>query len=63
MQTNKDNVRPVMDYREFNEHLDSHTAAADVCSEKIREWRRFGQNVSLLDLKDAYLQIHASESL
>ncbi|XP_043192569.1 uncharacterized protein LOC122365419 [Amphibalanus amphitrite] len=58
IQPNKDKVRPVMDFRELNEYLDSHTAAADVCSEKIREWRRFGRNVSLLDLKDAYLQVH-----
>ncbi|XP_043208454.1 uncharacterized protein LOC122374015 [Amphibalanus amphitrite] len=63
IQPNKDKVRPVMDFRELNEYLDSHTAAADVCSEKIREWRRFGRNVSLLDLKDAYLQVHVSKSL
>ena len=28
VQPNKDKVRPVMDFRELNEHLDSHTAAA-----------------------------------
>ena len=63
IQPKKDKVRPVMDFRELNTHLDPHTADADVCSEKIREWRRCGQNVSLLDLRDAYLQVHVHESL
>ena len=34
-----------------------------MCSEKLREWRRMGENVALLDLKKAYLQIHVEESL
>ena len=63
IQPKKDKVRPVMDFRELNTHLDPHTANADVCNEKIREWRRCGRNVSLLDLRDAYLQVHVHESL
>ena len=63
IQPKKDKVRPVMDFRELNTHLDPHTADADVCNEKIREWRRCGRNVSLLDLRDAYLQVHVHASL
>ena len=43
IQPKKDKVRPVMDFRELNTHLGPHTADADVCSEKIREWRRCGK--------------------
>ena len=63
IQPKKDKVRPVMDFRELNAYLDPHTADADVCNEKIREWRKCGRNVSLLDLRDAYLQIHVHPSL
>ena len=31
VQTAKDKIRPVLDYRELNEHLAPHTADADVC--------------------------------
>ena len=55
IQQNKNKVRPVMDFRELNSHMDPHTADADVCDEKIREWRRCGRNLSLLDLRDAYV--------
>ena len=37
IQQKKNKVRPVMDVRELNSHLDPHTADADVCDEKIRE--------------------------
>ena len=63
IQPKKDKVRPVMDFRELNAHLTPHTADADVCNEKIREWRRCGRKVALLDLRDAYLQVHVDESL
>lgn len=63
VQQNKEKVRPVLDFRELNSHLTIHTADADVCSEKIREWRRCGQEVSLIDLRKAYLQIHVHPSL
>ena len=39
LQKNKQKVRPVMDYRELNEHVDAYTASADVCAQKLREWR------------------------
>ncbi|KAK4294952.1 hypothetical protein Pmani_032459 [Petrolisthes manimaculis] len=63
VQQNKQKVRPVLDFRELNSHLDLHTAEADVCSEKIREWRQRGQQVALIDLRKAYLQIHVHSSL
>ena len=60
---NKVKVRPVLDYRELNTSIDAFTADADVCSDKMREWRREGENVSLIDLKKAYLQIHIHDSV
>ena len=60
---NKDKVRPVLDFRQLNSYLDAHTANADVCAEKLREWRRRGTAAALIDLRKAYLQIHVDESL
>lgn len=62
-QHNKNKVRPVFDFRELNSYLDAHTAEADVCADKVREWRKRGQQVALLDLRKAYLQIHVHPSL
>ena len=62
-QQNKDKVRPVMDFRELNSHVDAFTANADVCADKIREWRRLGTNVAIVDPRRAYLQIRVHESL
>ena len=57
-------VRPVMDYREVNKYVSSHPGMeAAVCGETLREWRRLGEFVSLLDLKKAYLQLHISSDL
>ena len=64
IQPNKDKVRPVMDFRELNSFLSTHTADADVCSEKLRHWRsKFSDNIAILDLKDAFLQIHVDDDL
>ena len=63
IQQNKDNVRPGMDFRELNSHVDAFTASADVCADKIREWRRLGTNVAIVDPRRAYLQIRVHESL
>ena len=57
VQEKKQKVRPVMDYRELNEHIEAYTADAHVCAEKLRTWRRMGVEVAALDLKSAYLQI------
>ena len=63
VQEKKQKVRPVMDYRELNEHIEAYTADADVCAEKLRTWRRMGVEVAALDLKSAYLQIHVKKEL
>ena len=57
-------VRPVMDYRELNSHIMSHTGLdAAVCQEKLRSWRAKSEQAYVLDLRKAYLQIHVSERL
>ena len=63
VQENKHKVRPVMDYRELNAYVDAYTANADVCAQKLREWRQQGSNVAIVDLRRAYLQIHVDKSL
>ena len=63
VQPNKDKVRPVMDFRELNDYVSSHTGQSVVCGEKLREWRRLGTSVKLIDLKSAYLQVLVDESL
>ena len=57
-------VRPVMDYRELNEHVKSNPGQnTAVCQEKLREWRMRDKSASMLDLKKAYLQIHVANDL
>ncbi len=36
LQENKRKVQPVMDYHALNEHLDTYTAGAGVCAQKLR---------------------------
>ncbi|MPC58730.1 uncharacterized protein LOC123504848 [Portunus trituberculatus] len=57
IQLNKKKVRPLMDFRELNTHICAYTADADVCADKLWEWRKQGENVSVIDLAKAYLQI------
>ena len=61
-QVTKGKARPVMDYREVNQFVSSSGATADVCGEKLREWRQMPENCAILDLKDAYMQIRAHPS-
>lgn len=57
VQLNKGNtVRPVLNFWELNSYINQHTTDADVCSEKIREWRRCGQDVGIIDLLKANLK-------
>ena len=63
MQPSKDKVRPVMDFREVNRYIDAYTGDADVCADKLREWRKMGAQVSMVDLAKAYLQVRVEESL
>ena len=62
IQQNKQKVRLVLDYQELNDHVDPFTACADICTEKLREWRRTGSNVFMLDLRKAYLQVCMHQS-
>ena len=59
VQEQKQKVRPVLAYRELNGFVD----VAEVCTQKLREWRQQGVNESLLDLRKAYLQIHVDKVL
>jgi len=63
VQTNKQKVRPVLDYRELNEYVSSHTEKSVVCSEKLRNWRQMGTRIKLVDLRRAYLQIRVEPEL
>lgn len=63
VQQSKNKVRPVLDYRELNQYISSHTGESEVCAEHIRRWRKMGDRVCILDLRDAYLQVHVDSSL
>lgn len=64
VQPTKHKVRPVMDFREINDFVESHPGFdAAVCDETIRRWRRLPEKLKLLDLKSAYLQIRVDENL
>ena len=62
-QPQKSKVRPVLDYRRLNEHIKAYTGDSDACDDKIRAWRALGSSTKILDLKDAYLQLHVDPSL
>ena len=64
VQPSKSKVRPVLDFRELNEFVESHTGdEVAVCDETLRRWRRFSGDLKLVDLRSAYLQIHVDKSL
>ena len=63
LQQHKSKVCPAMDFWQLNHHVDVFTAKTDVCAAKLREWRQKGSNVSLLDLKRVYLQVHIYKTL
>lgn len=65
VQETKNKVRPVLDYRELNKSISSHTGGEfiDVCSETLREWRQEEGAATIVDLKGAYLQIRLSQDL
>ncbi|KFD68668.1 hypothetical protein M514_03680 [Trichuris suis] len=63
VQRSKKKVRPVMDFRELNAHIETFTAHADVCADKLRQWRRQGVNLAMVDLNKAYLQMRMDETL
>ena len=59
LQQHKSKVHPVMDFQQLNYHVDVFTANAA----KLHEWWQKGSNVSLLDLKRAYLQVCVQKTL
>ena len=59
IQQNKSEVRPALD---FHEYVDAYTVQVNVCAQKLREWRKKGSNVLVLDLRRAYLQVHVHKS-
>ena len=61
-QITKGKAQPVEDYREVNQFASSNGATTDVCGDKLSEWRQMPENCVILDLKDAYMQIHAHPS-
>ena len=63
VQANKGKVRSVLDYRELNDHVSSHTSESIICAESIRQWRQMGSNLKIVDLRKAYLQIHVDKNL
>ena len=65
VQPTKDKVRPLMDYQELNQFVESHTGDEQtaVCAEKVRKWRQLQGDLKVVDLKFAYLQICVSRDL
>lgn len=65
VQPTKDKVRPVMDYRELNHFVQSHTGDEEIaiCAEKVRRWRKLHGELRVVDLKSAYLQVRVSKDL
>ena len=58
-------MSPVLDFRCLNEFVQSHTGGDEmnVCSNKLREWRRTNGELEIVDLQAAYLQIRVAEHL
>ena len=59
----KDKVRPVLDYRNLNSYISSHTGQSAVCQETLRKWRQIKGSIVMLDLEKAYLQIRMENEL
>ena len=47
---NKPSIKPVMDYREVDEHIDAYKASTDMCAHNLREWQQQGLDITVLDL-------------
>lgn len=62
VQTKKNKVQPVINYREFDVFVDAIIANADLCAQTLQEWWFECSNVAILYLKKAYLQVHIHKS-
>ena len=56
-QTNRGKVWPVLDFRQLNEFVSSHPGGSTVCDETVQKWRQHSGDISLVDLRKAYLQL------
>lgn len=52
-----------MYFRELNTYINIFTADLDACAERLWEWCRQKENVLVIDLAKAYLQIRIHDSL
>ena len=64
-QPTKNKVRPVHDFHDLNQFVEYHIGndVIDNCDETLREWRLMSADVSIVDLKSAYLQIKIDQDL
>ncbi|XP_065654459.1 uncharacterized protein LOC136081104 [Hydra vulgaris] len=62
-QESKGKIRPVLDFRELNQYVNSYNASSDACDEKVRKWRTVGDKFATLDLRCTYMQIYIDLSL
>ena len=51
IQHNKQKVRPVLDFRELNEHLSVHSGSSVVCMDALRSWRQKSAKCVMFDLR------------
>ncbi len=57
-------VRPVLDFRRLNQSIVSRPGfALPLCQARLREWRKYGLNCSVVDLQKAYLQVFVAPEL
>ena len=63
VQSQKHKVRPVLNYVDMNRNVSYHTGMEQRCKDSIRTWRSIGDNIAVIDLERAYLQIHVDRDL
>lgn len=63
VQTNKSKVQPIIDFKEFNGFVNTFTANADICVQKLQEWQHEVSDVAILHPRKAYLQVYVHKSL
>lgn len=52
-----------MNFRELNSFVDIFMANVNICAQKLWEYQREGFDVTILDLRSAYLKLHVHKSL
>lgn len=64
IQPTKNKVRPVLDFRELNNYVESHTGdEIALCDDTLRCWRKMKGATRIVDLKSAYLQLRIDADL